>query len=114
MAINLKKSNDSHEKLMKKNVDLALSYGDRTPSRFVTMVNAQYHALVLDEQIKRKKVLNDVSKKEIYKKAYKDMIDTFKRINESSSPYEQWYIPKKNTYFVRRKNGTWSAKTKWD
>lgn len=113
MKYKIIKSNNSHLRFAKKHLENGLNSNPKTPNRFMGFVLATYHTSIIDKQEKENKLLSKEEKVSIYKKSYKDTIDTFKGINKDEPNKGQyWYIPGNNAYFKRnKKNGLWSEYT---
>lgn len=107
---NVISSNLRHKKLMKENLDTSLSLRGSSPLKFITSVNAFYHAEILEAQEKENKIISYSRKKELYKKSYDEVVRVFK----FASKHEMypWWTPSKNDYFVKI-NGRWKVKTKY-
>ena len=103
-------SNRRHKKLMKENLDTSLPLRGSSPLKFITSVNAFYHAEVLEAQEKENKIISYSRKKELYKKSYAEVVRIFK--HASKNEMYPWWIPSKNDYFIKI-NGRWKVKTKY-
>ena len=112
MKEKLKRSNDLHNSLMKKHFDVWLDANKKTPTAFMSIVLANYHGYVIKEQENKNRFLFKNEKRHFFKKSYAVIAKGAIENNKKSSPYEQWYVPKPNTYHVKNKNGVWMSCSK--